>query len=68
LITSELALTSYINGAEVPPIKEILLQFIAFGSGDRNNSLGVSFTPRGDPEEDTEGAFAPVDDLWNRGG
>jgi hypothetical protein len=28
----------------------------------------VSFTPRGDPEEDTKGAFAPVDGLWNRGG
>jgi hypothetical protein len=68
LITSELALASYVNGAEVPPIKEILLQFIALGSGDGNSRLGVSFTPRGDPEEGTKSAFAPVDGVWNRGG
>jgi len=67
LSTSELVLISYINGAEVPPVKEILLQFIALGGGDGNASLAVSFTPRGDPEEDTKSAFAPVDGMWNRG-
>ena len=28
----------------------------------------MSFAPRGDPEEDTKSAFAPVDGVWNRGG
>jgi hypothetical protein len=64
---SESALISYVNGAEVPPVKEILLQFIALGGGDGNASLAVSFTPRGDPE-DIKSAFAPVDGMWNRGG
>jgi len=68
LITSELALISHINGAEVPTVKEILPQFIALGGGDGNASLAVSSTPRSDPEEDTKSAFAPVDGVWNRGG
>ena len=28
--------------------------------------LGVSFTPRGEPEENIKSAFAPVDGVWNR--
>lgn len=66
-ITSEAAITSYVNGAEVLPVKKILLQFIALGGSDDNTNLGVTFSPRGDPTENTETAIAPVDGVWNRG-
>lgn len=58
-----MTLISYVNGAEVPPVKEILLQFIALSGGDGSASLAVSFTLRGDLEEDTKSAFAPVDGM-----
>ena len=68
LITSEKSLTNFTDVAMVAPVKEIVNQSIAFGHVGGDPGLGVSFSPRGDPEEDTKAAFAPVDGVWDRGG
>ena len=42
--------------------------FIAFTSINSVPGLEISFNPRGDPDDDTKAAFAPMDSVWNRGG
>jgi hypothetical protein len=68
LITSERGLTNYTDVAEVTPVKEIVNHSIALTHVDSLADLEVSFSPRGDPDEDTKAAFAPVDGVWIRGG
>jgi hypothetical protein len=68
LVTSEKGLTKFSDVAEVTPIKEIVNRFIAVAPVDGVPSPEVSFSPRGDPDDDTKEAFAPVDGIWNQGG
>ena len=68
LITSEYGITRYVNAAEIPPVIEIVCQYVKNEGGDGQSSLGVSYTRRGDPEPATEKSFVPVDGVWNRGG
>ncbi|KAM0798192.1 hypothetical protein BDR22DRAFT_891499 [Usnea florida] len=66
LITSEHGITRYVNAAEIPPVIEIVCQYVKNGGGDGQSSLGVSYTRRGDPEPATKKSFVPVDGVWNR--
>ena len=68
LITSEKGLTNFSDVAEVAPIKEINNQFLALAQIDGDQALEVSFSPRGDPDEDSQVAFRPVDGVWICGG
>ena len=68
LITSEMAITHYITSAVIPPVKEIVCRYVQKGGGEGQSSLGVSYTPRGDPEPATGKAFVSVDGVWNLGG
>ncbi|MCJ1474683.1 hypothetical protein MMC13_003343 [Lambiella insularis] len=67
LITSEKGLTNFTDVAKVTPIKEIVNNFIAFAPSDSVPGPEVSFRPRGDPDDGTKAAFAPVDGVWIRG-
>ncbi|KAF6233317.1 hypothetical protein HO173_008441 [Letharia columbiana] len=68
LITSKEAITTYVRAAEIPPVKEIVCQYIQSGGGGEQSSLGVRYTPGGDPESAAGKVFVPVDGVWNRGG
>jgi hypothetical protein len=66
LITSEKGLTNYNDVAEVAAIKEINNQFLSLGHLDDDPGLEVSFSPRGEPDGNTQAAFRPVDGVWIR--
>ncbi|KAF2810665.1 uncharacterized protein BDZ99DRAFT_497660 [Mytilinidion resinicola] len=68
LITSEKGLTNFTDVAEVTPIKEIVNNFITFARTNGVPGPELSFSPRGDPDDGTKAAFAPVDGVWIRGG
>jgi hypothetical protein len=63
LITFEKGLTNFIDVVEVMPIKEIINYFIALANVDSGLGLKVSFSPRGDPDNDTKIAFAFIDGV-----
>lgn len=68
LITSKKGLTNFTDVAEVTLIKEIVNNFITFARTNDVPGPELSFSPRGDSDDGTKAAFAPVDGLWIRGG
>jgi hypothetical protein len=68
-ITSEQVLATFTNVAQVTPAKEIVNQFVSLaGLVNVHPRLELRFSPRGDPDEDTKAAFAPVDGVWDYDG